>query len=61
MDTLISPSVDVDYTVRKGEGPTSYKFYVDQNTLVYPKSFYAADAFASIRPAYEKNIRSLFS
>lgn len=63
VDTLVSPMVDVDYALPKktGDGPKGYRFYVDQNTLVYPKSYYAPGAFQQYRKRYEENIFQLFT
>ncbi|KAH7662562.1 Protein NEP-17 a, partial [Aphelenchoides avenae] len=55
--------VDVDYAAPKtpGEGPAGYRLYVDQNTLVYPKSYYAPGAFQQYRKLYEENVFKLFT
>ncbi|KAH7693424.1 Protein NEP-17 a, partial [Aphelenchoides avenae] len=63
VDTFVSQMTDVDYALptTKGAGPKGYRFYIDQNTLVYPKSYYAPGTFKQYQAQYEQNIWQLFT
>lgn len=63
VDTFVSQMTDVDYAppTPKGSGPKGYRFYVDQNTLVFPKSYYAPGTFKLYQKQYEENIWRIFT
>ncbi|KAH7714693.1 Protein NEP-17 a [Aphelenchoides avenae] len=63
IDTLVSQMTDVDYALptTKGDGPKGYRFYVDQNSLMYPKSYYAPGTFKQYRKEIEANIIQIFT
>ena len=54
VDTLITPMVDTNWA-----NPTTYKFFMDQNTLFYTKSYYTDNAFNTIHDAYLRSTLDL--
>lgn len=56
VNTLLTPMVDTDWP-----NPKNYKFFLDQNTLYYSKSYYKEEAWNTIKDSYKTSVIDLFN